>query len=135
MRGLVWGTVADAIPRLKGRPGRESVSRPQGATAVVRAAVAADASGVAVVELSAPLAQALDAGEGDLVYVSDSRWWLGGLRSQHAVVGGVVPSPDHEMTVTMPPPTYSAVAGDGRQGRAVLVQRQYSAIAARSSGL
>lgn len=125
MRGLVWGTVADAIHRFKGRAGNESLSARLPAMPLMRAVADQRADGVTVVELSTPLAQALDAREGDHVYVSDARWWLGGLRSQHAVIGTVVPSQDHEMTVALPSSAYTTVAGEARQGRPVLVQRQY----------
>ena len=36
--------------------------------------------------------EGLAAGDGDLVYVCDKRWWLGGLRSTHGTVQG---SHDH----------------------------------------
>jgi SSS family solute:Na+ symporter len=125
MRGLVWGTVADAIQQFKGRAGGETISVRFPAMPVQSSAEDRAANGRSVVDISAPLAQALDAREGDLVYLCDSRWWLGGLRSQHAVVGAIVPSEDHEMKVAMSSFTYETVAGKARSGRPVLVQRQY----------
>lgn len=41
----------------------------------------------AIIRLSNAEMDALKAREGDLVYLSDSRWWLGGLRSLHARAG------------------------------------------------
>ncbi len=40
-----------------------------------------------MVSLSRSLAGALEAGVGDLVYITDRRWWTGGLSSVHATVG------------------------------------------------
>lgn len=41
------------------------------------------------VRVDAEALRGLAADEGDLVYVCDRRWWLGGLRSTHATVHGV----------------------------------------------
>jgi len=81
-RGLVWGTIADAIRHYKGAPGSERAStrataRPRRAD--VEPPRRGDAC-LAVVSINRALADALDAGPGDLVYVSDARRWLGGLR-------------------------------------------------------
>ena len=44
-----------------------------------------------LVILSPKLATVLNAFPGDLVYLSDNRWWLGGLKSGHAHVHAVDP--------------------------------------------
>ena len=41
----------------------------------------------AVVRLSQAMMEKMQADEGDLIYIGDARWWLGGLRSLHARVG------------------------------------------------
>ena len=44
------------------------------------------------VSISQSLADALNAKIFDLVYISDSRWWLGGLNSTHAIIERIEPS-------------------------------------------
>jgi solute:Na+ symporter, SSS family len=90
VKGLVWGTVSDAIAVYKGAAGVEDES------AWVGAAVVAGDDEVRVgvgdllpVRLAPDVAAALEADEGALVYVSDPRAWLGGLRSAHARLVGV----------------------------------------------
>lgn len=125
-KGLVWGTVADAIRRYKGSPGREhDVVR---ATALARAAdTEPEPSGearLATVRLSASLAKDLSAKVGDLIYVSDRRRWLGGLHSTHGVVGEIFEDTDKAM-IELGPHTYALVVKKGRQDRPVIVERLY----------
>ncbi len=86
LRGLVWGTVADALARYKGSPGTEDEGR------WVRAAVRRgdqdlerSSTGLPTVRVSPALAEALEVKAGDLVFVSDTRRWLGGLRASQGV--------------------------------------------------
>ena len=74
--------------------------------------------------ISEGLSSALDAHEGDLLYISDKRWWLGGLRSAHAVVGKVEKGADNP-SIVMGPETYSAVILDTRSDMEVSVDRLY----------
>ncbi len=119
MPGYVWGTVADAIRRYKGAPGVEEE------TAFVAASLhrgdrdelRGDAL-LPVVRVSRGLATALQAEEGSLLYVCDPRWWLGGLRATHAVVGAVADDP--QPWVELGPEVHAGVVhGDGQ----VQVQR------------
>jgi hypothetical protein len=97
-RGLVWGTVADAIRHYKGSPGRErSGRRALAQVRMIDEDRVHDATGLSRVRASRALADALGAEPGDLVHVSDRRWWLGGLRSSHAIVDEVVPDGDTPM--------------------------------------
>ena len=87
LRGLVWGTVADAIAWYKGSEGAEVES----AWALVSPVPNDDNRRVGrghlpVVRIAPAVADALEAKSGDLVYVSDARAWLGGLRASHAMV-------------------------------------------------
>ncbi|MEM7306368.1 MAG: sodium:solute symporter family protein [Planctomycetota bacterium] len=124
-RGLVWGTVADAIAHYKGSPGREG----QETQALARATRAdaepreAGTHGLPSVVLSTELARALDANEGDLVYVTDARRWLGGLRSAHALVASVEERDGAE--VVLGPVTYGDVVASGREGEPLRVERLY----------
>ena len=91
MRGLVYNSVGDAINHYKGSPGREQESAWSLANPV-RGTVdgSRGAAALPTVRLSAAAAVALgDAVPGDLLYVSDSRSWLGGLRSAQTVVDSV----------------------------------------------
>ena len=123
-RGLVWGTIADAIEHYKGAPGRETGStRARGLPR--RSAIETPRRGdalLAVVTLSRPLAEALGAAPGDLVYVSDNRWWLGGLRSVHAVVGDIDGS---GMSIELGPETFELVVAPRRRQRVVSIERLY----------
>jgi len=125
VRGLVWGTVADAIRWYKGADGVEQESDWATATALKGTVDAVQGRGqLAVVELTAPLAEALNgAGVGDLVYISDRRAWLGGLRSGQAIVGSVV---DGEApAVRLGPALWEAVVAPGRDEVPLRVRKLY----------
>src|SRR5690606_21527459 len=82
-RGLVWGTVKDAVEHYKDSPGREGASRVSTARPE-RVAVEAPPRGKAglpAVRINKALARELEASADDLLYISDKRWWLGGLNS------------------------------------------------------
>ncbi|MCZ6597613.1 MAG: sodium/solute symporter [Planctomycetota bacterium] len=126
-RGLVWGTVADAIRRYKGSPGSEFASalsdalprrRPDGEGDELRGEAR-----LPVAHISTGLALALQAGEGSLVYVSDARRWLGGLRSAHVIVGSV--EPDEARWIELGPATHDDVVVPRRAGQALRVERLY----------
>jgi SSS family solute:Na+ symporter len=123
--GLVWGTVADALRRYKGSPGSE---RPPTRTMAAARAGSDDlpgsAAGLPTVQLSPALAEALGAAPGDLLYLSDSRAWLGGLHSAHAIVGGLTAEAGAP-TILMGPTTYAALVPPSREGRPVRVERLY----------
>jgi SSS family solute:Na+ symporter len=123
MKGLVWGTVADAIEYYKGRPGKEEES------AFVQAAVSRGGSDdllgagqLPQVRLSPDLAARIEATAGDVVYVSDTRRYLGGLRSGHALVAEVS---DAVAGVEMAPAFYDEVVSPKRAALPVRIQRLY----------
>lgn len=120
IRGFVWGTVPDAIRRYKGSDGVEGESAfvPAALEAVAEDRVAG-VQALPVADLSAPLAAAIGAREGDLLFVSDARPWLGGLRATHAVVGRVVERPD--AWLTLGPTAHAVVRPSG--AHPVVVQR------------
>jgi SSS family solute:Na+ symporter len=125
-RGLVWGTISDAIENYKGSPGNESTYRKTTARprqVSVEPAPAGTAQ-LPVVNLSQPAAEALQAACGDLVYVTDRRWWLGGLRSSHAVVGAVDIVAE-EAVVEIGPETWQNVVSPSRAGKLVSIERLY----------
>ena len=123
LRGLVWGTVNDAIHHYKGSPGEERESA--WAAALPEAGGSDELRGAGllpVVSITAALASALDdARPGDLVYVSDGRPWLGGLKAGHAIVSEVVAGT--EPRVTLGPRLLALVAS--RQDAALRIKKLY----------
>ena len=125
-RGLVWGTIADAIRHYKGSPGREADSaraeaRPRRGEAEPPPRGEAQ---LAVVAISRSLADRLTAGPDDLVYISDIRWWLGGLRSVQAVIGEIEEKSPGD-TIEMGPETFALVVSHRRREKPVTVERLY----------
>jgi len=125
-RGLVVGTLADAIEHYKGSRGAETA--PVIARAVPRRTpVEPEPVGegeLAVVRISTRLAGDLSAEAGDLVYVTDARRWLGGLFSVQAVVGTVLVD-DRVAWIGLGPLTYDLVVRPRRAGRPLRVERLY----------
>lgn len=127
-RGLVWGTIQDALRHYKGSPGSETAGRRAEATPrrLAEESPPAGDARLPVVRLSHALAEALEARRGDLVYVTDRRWWTGGLRSAHAVVGEIdADGGGGELVVAMGPRTHSLVVTPRRHERPVRVERLY----------
>jgi hypothetical protein len=95
IRGYVIGTIREAMERFKGG----GISEERGEK--VRGRLEADEQvadgtvGVARADLSA-----MKAAEGDLLYVADGRWWLGGLRSLHVTAAA---SHDRKGAILMSP--------------------------------
>jgi SSS family solute:Na+ symporter len=89
--GLVWGTVPQAIRSYKGAEGKEGEGHWVRTQAVATTATEVESEqGLVQVRISETLAKKLGAQVGEMVYVSDTRRWLGGLRSSHAVVSEIV---------------------------------------------
>lgn len=124
-RGLVWGTISDALRHYLGSPGREApVTR---ATAMPVASETElphfGTAELAGVRISSAVARALDAQAGDLLYITDPRWWTGGLHSAHVIVAAVSDEGDRA-TVVMEPTAFQNVVGN-RVGRPVRLERLY----------
>ncbi|MCP5520711.1 MAG: sodium/solute symporter [Verrucomicrobiales bacterium] len=124
-RGLVWGTINDALRHYKGSPGRESkvtraLGRPQPLEQRLPHFGSADLEGV---RLSESLARALDARVGDLLYVTDPRWWTGGLHSAHVIVAEITAEPG-EAAVALDDATFRNVVGK-RGDRPVRIEKLY----------
>lgn len=125
MRGLVWGTVADALRWYKGSVGEEGPVRRSAARVVRGAADEVDAqTQLSRVTISRGLADRLGAGVGDLLYVRDRRGWLGGLYSGHALVGAVADDVGEERVV-LPTSMWETIVRPGRAGKPVVVERLY----------
>ncbi len=132
-RGLVWGTIADAIAAYKGSSRAAAEENREGDSRRTRALPRRASSETArrghaklpVVRLSPAAAEALEASPGDLVYVSDSRWWLGGLRSAHAILGEPLGEPGQEAgaVIELGPETWASVVVPRRAAEMLLVER------------
>lgn len=125
-QGLVWGTVKAAILKYKGAPGEEAeYKKSYGLPKAL--AVGKEKTGIAelpLINLSQPLAKKLSAKAGDLVYISDRRWWLGGLHSTHAVVGDIVAG-EVQPVIEMDRDTSDLVVTENRQNKYLVIEKLY----------
>ena len=126
-RGLVWGTIGDALRRFKGSPGIETEKRTASALPLVAAEDATSREGaeLPLVRISRTLADSLGAAAGDFIYVTDTRWWLGGVRSTHAVVGQIEDAPGGQSSITLGPAAFASVVTRRRKEMPVSVERLY----------
>ena len=85
IKGLWVGTLAEAKRLFKGGEPNDDVPGDKVRLRLERVEDGAtDDQGLHTITLSPAAAETMNAREGDLVYVADHRWWLGGLRSLHA---------------------------------------------------
>ena len=124
-KGLVWGTVKDAILHYKGSAGAEATGRKTLACPqlVDRCLETAGTGNLALVDISTSLARELEAGPGDLLYISDRRWWLGGLYSAHTVIRAVFD--ESKKVIEIDRETSQAVITKKRVDRELLVEKLY----------
>ena len=89
--GYVWGTIEKALERYKGSAGQERKSQYDFALPVTldEEITRTGAHQLPLVSISQSLADGLNAKNSDLVYITDNRWWLGGLNSTHAIIEGI----------------------------------------------
>jgi SSS family solute:Na+ symporter len=120
--GLVWGRVPQALANLRAHTERRA---PALATVIERVddTLAPGDELLPMVRLSSRLAEALDAGAGDRVYVSDTRWWLGGLYAAHGMVEAVDESLEGA-ALAMGPSMRDSVVAARREGRNVKVEKE-----------
>lgn len=124
--GLVWGTISQAIRRYKGREGSEH-ERVKALASPVSMDVEPAFQGegnLPVVTLSRSLADSLRAGPGDLVYVTDTRWYLGGINATHGIVGAI-DDDDQGAVIRLGKDTYSLVVKEKRKHLNVRVEQLY----------
>jgi len=125
VKGLVWGTVSDALAAYKGGAGIEETS-----DFISVSAVSSDddsrvgAGDLPVVRLAPDVAEAIGASEGALVYLTDARAWLGGLRATHARVT-VVDDALGAGQVTVGPTLRRALGLQSRLDRPLRIMRLY----------
>lgn len=90
IRGWVWGTIPDALERYTGKKSVEGASIDMVVASRLGPTEHDPRLDLPVIRMSSALAVELQATVGDRIYVSDRRRWLGGLRSQHGVLGEVL---------------------------------------------
>ena len=123
LKGFVWGTISSAIEHYKGSAGNESES----ATLLLLAQKGASdthygGGDLPAVRISPKLAEKLQAQKNDLVYVSDKRWWLGGLRSGHAIIEEITEAPEEQLLLS--DSLYDLLC-KGREQHQIRIQRLY----------
>ncbi|MEE2830614.1 MAG: sodium:solute symporter family protein, partial [Myxococcota bacterium] len=127
--GLVWGTMKSAIASYKGSPGEDVESAwaealPQEEQISVDGLERHPEAGLPYAWVSEGSARALGGIEvGDLLYVSDRRAWLGGLRSGHVLVGQI--RPGDEARVGLPSRLHKAIVPPGRSEVPLRLKRLY----------
>ena len=126
LRGLVWGTEDYAIKTFYG--GRRGAEDESDWAPVVFKSLDIDAVDpkiqLPLVKISAGLALVVDAIEGDILYICDARWWLGGLKSAHSKIDMIDPE-DDGMTVHLGPDLRTRVIAKGRETLPLQVKRLY----------
>ena len=124
-RGLVWGTIADALTRYKGSPGKEVIGKIELAKVEKGAQESFEGeANLPVVAISQALADELGAEPGSLLYVADSRRYLGGLRSCHVLLGEVDSSLS-DLSIRLGPVAYDSAIAPGRADKKVRVELLY----------
>ena len=93
IEGLVVGTLDKAKEKYKGAPANEV----EGKKVAVLLSVSEEIEELSV---SQKIARLLAAHKGDIVYVSDARRWLGGLRSVHARISAIHEEDTLEVWIT-----------------------------------
>ena len=124
IKGLVWGTVGDAIRMFYGgRRGADDESAWVDASHTTLEANDIDPSvQLPLIRVSAGLANAVDAQEGDILYLSDARWWLGGLRSGHGRIGSI-DADDAGTTVHIGSELQARIVVPNRKGQPLKIKR------------
>ena len=125
-RGLVIGTLSDAIRSYKGTAGTEqkpvvAMAKPSRGAFEIAPTGAAQ---LPQARLTAALATELGATPGDLIYVTDARSWLGGLHSTHAVIAEETLAGDDKV-IELGPETHDLVVMPKRTGRPLRIERLY----------
>jgi SSS family solute:Na+ symporter len=87
------GTLDKAKEKYKGAP----VNEVEGQKVVVTLSINTQ---ILELGISNKTAELLSAKEGDIVYVSDARRWLGGLRSVHAIVSAIHDGKPYEVWIS-----------------------------------
>jgi hypothetical protein len=117
--GLVWGRVPEAERAMRGEVHPVGTAK---AEKTVDDLLSEGDEPQPLVTVSRRLADSLGLEVGDRVYVSDRRWWLGGLNASHAVVEALSDGADD--VVAMGPNMYETVVGRGRDAEPITITKE-----------
>lgn len=124
LTGLVWGTLKKAQTEFKGSPANTERGKPVTLTAGFRKKVTEhdfdEKTGRYGVKLPPEALETLSAETGDLVFITDKRWYLGGLRSVHATVLSGRAKGDH---LELPAEAAESLGLDPTEKRPVKVEK------------
>ncbi|MEM9693122.1 MAG: hypothetical protein AAGA56_11290 [Myxococcota bacterium] len=116
-RGLVWGRVPEAQAARRA----EEAGEPRAEAIPARREFEGEGEdGLPLASLPHSVAHALSVRPGDRVFVTDSRWWLGGLYAAHAQVDLI--HGDDE-TVGLGPSLWEAVVTKRRADKPLVILR------------
>ena len=126
-KGLVWGTIKDALKNFKGTDGAELPSQKSLASVAMvdEERTSQSAVQLPVVRVAQSLAAKINIQQGDLLHVSDRRWWLGGLCSAQCVVGEVFESDSNQDKIELGPKLYRQIVSPKRRDQLVVIERLY----------
>ena len=139
VRGLVWGTVADALAVYRGRKlqldGEDAeteavahIEREKEWHSAQPLLGETDAHGgkghVPLVRISPSFAAELGVMVDDLLYLTDSRFWLGGLRASHVMVSEISEDVDGN-GIELGPNLWQSLVGERRKDLPLKLQRLY----------
>lgn len=113
LAGLVAGTQVQAMHAFKGSP----PNRTPGGKATLRLVIAPALDGTGIVETPRDALGRMAAEPGDVLYVCDTRWWLGGLKSVHVRAGETAEAGVLRIG------TDAAADGHLREGQNVIVEK------------
>jgi len=111
LKGLVAGTLTEAMRRFKGG----APNRKPGAKVTLRLKLDKSLSEQNVAFVCQPALDKMAAAAGDLLYVSHTAWWYGGLRSVHVKAGLPGDREDAELIRMGPQDGALAHLADGQQ--------------------
>lgn len=98
LSGLVWGTEREGMTKFKGAKPNER----EGKLAVLRIKQVEPSNEEENVRVSPKAMELMQANTGDMLYVTDYRWWTGGLHSTHAKAGDPITEEDDFDKVYVP---------------------------------
>ncbi len=118
-RGLVAGSLREAREHVNAPAPKASLAIPHQLDKDSRSD---DRDLLPLVTLSKSTARELDAAAGDRVFLTDTRWYLGGLRAAHAMVDSIMG--DEAPRVGLGPALYASLVQDKRRDVPLRIERQ-----------
>lgn len=118
-RGLVAATISQVADQLRTTPPPHTQAKPH---RLDDDRTSDDGEMLPLITLSQSAAQQLEVTAGDRVFITDTRWYLGGLRASHALVDAVLK--DAGERVGLGPALYEALVQGKRQHAPLRIERE-----------